>query len=678
MPIQSPRKISSVLPAYFFTVYLIFALTNLLFLFKITDWSISVVLLIGSALIVYPFIQCLPAILITTGVALLTSAKSRTFQLCATGTAAFFTVFPVALFLLLDAGLYHRYNYHFNPHVLNIFTTPGGFEGMGLHTGEIIVFAVGILLIALFHAGLILLFWKNPKLSFAGDWSLKPFSLRNGMRYILVLAVGTVFFLISFFTYAIQHFRMIPEPLLAADTLPFYIKGTSSSLFKSLGIKKPERDAVQVRLSKNSRLDFYPAKLIERRADRKKYNIVWLACESFAAKLYTPETMPHTSAFARKGVTFKRHFSGGNVTRQGMFSQFYGLPANYWHSFLAAGRSPLLMDWLKEDGYTFDCFTSSKFSYPEFDRTIFISVPAENMLEDYSGKSYERDQRNVKRLVNKIKDRADSGKPFFAFMFFESPHHPYSFPPEARLYDDCLDPFNAMNVTEKDGPAIFKRAANCAHHLDQRLKEVFDVLEQKKLLDNTIVVLAGDHGEEYFEKGYLGHSSKFNNEQTMTPLILYYPGIKPGVYEKMSSHLDIIPMLAPLLGVKNDPADYSCGYDLLSENAPIRRYAIIANWDEVFFAGEKYKSLIPLDAVDYAKQTVMDENDQPLHDVDAFYAEYNADLIKVQNDLNRFTAPSESNTHKKLPIVFAAITIAVGVICLLIFLRRKKQQNDPE
>ena len=162
MPIQSPRKISSVLPAYFFTVYLIFALTNLLFLFKITDWSISFVLLIGSALIVYPFIQCLPAILITTGVALLTSAKSRTFQLCATGTAAFFTVFPVALFLLLDAGLYHRYNYHFNPHVLNIFTTPGGFEGMGLHTGEIIVFAAGILLIALFHAGLILLFWKNP------------------------------------------------------------------------------------------------------------------------------------------------------------------------------------------------------------------------------------------------------------------------------------------------------------------------------------------------------------------------------------------------------------------------------------------------------------------------------------------------------------------------------------
>ncbi len=668
---RQPKPFSTILPAYFFVIYAIFLLTNLLFLFKIGDWNFSVGLLIFSALIVYPFFQCLPAILLTTGAALLTAKKSRMFQAWITGLAAFLTVFPCALFLLLDAGLYHRYNYHFNPHVLNIFTTPGGFEGMGLETGEIVTFAVGIFLIALFHGGLIFAFWKFPKLAFAGDWSLKPFSFRRCIKYIVVLALGTVAFLISFFTYAVQHYRMIPEPLLAADALPFYIKGTSGSMFKALGIAKPERDAVQVRLSRNVQLDAYPAKPIERSTDRKKYNIVWLACESFAAKLYTPEIMPHTAEFAKKGVTFKRHYSGGNVTRQGMFSQFYALPANYWHPFLAAGRGPLFMDWLKADGYTFDCFTSSKFTYPEFDRTIFISVPSENMLEDYEGLSYKRDQRNVKRLVQAIEKRADSGKPFFAFMFFESPHHPYSFPPEARLYDDCMDPFNAVNATEKDGPAIFKRAANCAHHLDMRLKEVYDVLERKNLLDNTIVVLAGDHGEEYFEKGYLGHSSKFNNEQTMTPLILYYPGIKPGVYEKMSSHLDIVPMLAPLLGVRNDPADYSCGFDLLAENAPTRRYAIIANWDEVFFAGEKYKSLIPLDAVDAAKQVVTDSNDNPLDDVDAFYKEYNADLIQVQNDLNRFAAPAEYEGHPAVWITLAVLLLA-GLIAGIVLYRKRK------
>lgn len=672
MTSSDTKRFSAILPAYFFTVYTIFLLNNAFFLMKVSQWTFSVVLLTAAALVVYPFFQCLPSILVTVATQQLTANKSPRVQAWSTGIAAFLTVFPMALFLLLDAGLYHRYNYHFNPHVLNIFTTPGGFEGMGLHTGEIITFAIGLFLIALFHAALIFVFWKYPKLSFAGDWNLKPFSFRAALKYIILLAVATVAFLLSFFTYAFQHYRMVPEPLLAADTLPFYIKGTSGSMFKALGVAKPERDAVQIRLSSNTQLDSYPAKPIERSADRKKYNIVWLSCESLAARLYTPEIMPHTTEFAKRGVTFKRHYSGGNVTRQGMFSQFYGLPANYWHPFLAASRGPLLMDWLQEDGYTFDCFTSSKFSYPEFDRTIFISVPKENMLEDYEGLSYERDQRNVKRLINAIEKRADSGTPFFAFMFFESPHHPYSFPPEARLYDDCMDPFNAVSATEKDGPAIFKRAANCAYHLDMRLKEVFDVLERKNLLDNTIVILAGDHGEEYFEKGYLGHSSKFNNEQTMTPLILYYPGIKPRVYTDMSSHLDVVPMIAPLLGVRNDPSDYSCGFDLLAENAPKRRYAIIANWDQVFFAGEKYKSLIPLNAVDSAKQTITDNNDNPVADVGLFYEEYNADLIQVQKDLNRFAAPAEEGNKVVLFLIIGVVLAIAGTVAGIMIYRKRK------
>jgi membrane-anchored protein YejM (alkaline phosphatase superfamily) len=121
-------------------------------------------------------------------------------------------------------------------------------------------------------------------------------------------------------------------------------------------------------------------------------------------------------------------------------------------------------------------------------------------------------------------------------------------------------------------------------------------------------------------------------------LFLYYPGIKPGVYTDMSSHLDIVPMLAKLLGVKNDPRDYSCGFDLIGEPQKKRRYALIANWSEVFFAGKKYKSLIPLDAVSFAKQVITDHNDVPLKDVAPFYREYNKDLVEVQKDLSRFTS----------------------------------------
>ena len=206
------------------------------------------------------------------------------------------------------------------------------------------------------------------------------------------------------------------------------------------------------------------------------------------------------------------------------------------------------------------------------------------------------------------------------------------------VFPDYIDPFNAVQTKPADGPAIFRRAANAAHHLDLRLAEVFRLLEERDLLKNTIVVIAGDHGEEYYEKGRLGHSSAFNEEQTRTTLVLYYPGIRPGEYRKMSSHLDIVPMIARFFGVENDPADYTCGSDLLEDGAEGRRYALIANWSQVFFAGEKYKSLIPLNAAAAAAQVITDADDRKLPDVRPFYREYNADLIRVQRDLTRFTA----------------------------------------
>jgi membrane-anchored protein YejM (alkaline phosphatase superfamily) len=260
-------------------------------------------------------------------------------------------------------------------------------------------------------------------------------------------------------------------------------------------------------------------------------------------------------------------------------------------------------------------------------------------------------------------------------MFFESPHNPYEFPPEAEYTKDYIDPFVATKVSSADGPRIFNRAANCARHLDMCLEKVYNILEEKDLLKNTIVVIAGDHGEEFYERGYLGHSSSFVNEQTKTTLILYYPGITPGEYTHLSSHLDIVPMLAPLFGVKNDPADYSCGFDLLSPEKPRRKYALIANWDQVFFAGEKYKSLIPQDAMDYAKQVATDSNDNPLDDVDPFYQEYKLDLINVQNDLNRFSA-QEADDHddaeRNSTIVFAIIAAAAAVVFLAAFFQRKR------
>lgn len=665
------NKFSSFLPSYYLAVYFIFVLTTTLFTLHINKWSLGTLLIIIPSLFFYPFIQLIPSEILT-ALSVFFTCKMEKHRLLITGICTVLPVYLMHLFLLMDAGLYFRYGYHVNPHVINIFTTPGGFEGMGLRPNEIAMLACGMAVLALLHTALFIAFAKVGKLHFL--------QIKSWKFPVAVIVFQALAYLISYFTYTYCHYTMNPAPLMAAESIPYYLKGTSGSLYKALGVKKPAREAITIKLSKEAVLEAYPANPIRRRAERQKYNVVWLTCESWAARLFSPEIMPQTAAFAEKGIFFRNHYSGGNVTRQGVFSMFYGLPGNYWHAFLATRRGPLFIDWLQEDNYRIKCITSSKFTYPEFDQTVFATVPQENLHSDSNGLSYERDQRNVKLLLNSIEEGAKSGEPFFSFMFFESTHHPYSFPAEATVYPDYIEPFNAVNATPANAQAIFKRAANTARHLDMQLGKVFQLLEEKNLLKNTIVVVAGDHGEEYFEKGRLGHSSTFNNEQTRTTLILYYPGITPGTYEKMSSHLDIVPMIAGFFGVENDPEDYSCGINLLSPDAPERRYALIANWDELFFAGTKYKSNIPLNAEDFASQTITDSDDRELPDSAPFYAEYGKDLIKVQKDLTRFTAPAKKNLNDGKTGFAGALLLTIILIgaagVTAIILRRKKSARQ--
>ena len=162
-------------------------------------------------------------------------------------------------------------------------------------------------------------------------------------------------------------------------------------------------------------------------------------------------------------------------------------------------------------------------------------------------------------------------------------------------------------------------------------------MEKRGLLDDTVVVLVGDHGEEFFEHGKSGHGQNFTGVQTRTPLVLHLPGGKPGVYEGMSSHLDVPAMVAPYLGVENNAADFSHGIDLLAPGAPKRRYTVITQWsDSVFFAGEKYKMQLPLDEFGSITARAYDANDRELPNTDVVYKEYSKELMEVLQDLSRF------------------------------------------
>ena len=155
------NKLNKFLLPYYLTVYIIFILSDSLFTLHIHSWSMATMLIIIPSLIFYPFIQLLPAVIISQSAGFLTR-KRENIQNILTGILTVLPVYIIHLFLLLDAGLYFRYGYHINPHIINIFTTPGGFEGMGMRPNEIAMLAAGIVILAIIHTGIFILFYKIP------------------------------------------------------------------------------------------------------------------------------------------------------------------------------------------------------------------------------------------------------------------------------------------------------------------------------------------------------------------------------------------------------------------------------------------------------------------------------------------------------------------------------------
>ncbi|MBK8401530.1 MAG: sulfatase-like hydrolase/transferase [Propionivibrio sp.] len=375
-------------------------------------------------------------------------------------------------------------------------------------------------------------------------------------------------------------------------------------------------------------------------------NIVWLVSESWRADTLDAEIMPHTWAFAQNAQRFTHNYSGGNGTRVGMFTMFTGIPGSYWFPVLAERKGAPLIDVLKSQNYQMSFYTSAKFSYPEFDATIFSQVPTEQLHEIAGGApGWEKDQQNVAHLLKFI-DTRDKHRPFFTFMFFESPHARYYFPPESVIRTPYLDDINYFTLSKSELASqihlIKNRYLNSVHHLDSQFGRVFDYLKQHDLLKNTVVLMLGDHGEEFLENGRWGHNSAFTDQQTRTPLVLWVPGMKPSVYEGMSNHMDVIPMLMPMLGVKNPQQDYTTGFNLLAGET--RDHAVIAEWSSTGYIDRDAKITLPLSVVAAQHPLVTGPHDEVLspQEQDALFARKAKNLAAMLEELGRYLKKSKS------------------------------------
>ena len=96
------------------------------------------------------------------------------------------------------------------------------------------------------------------------------------------------------------------------------------------------------------------------------------------------------------------------------------------------------------------------------------------------------------------------------------------------------------------------------------LTELIDFLEDKGLLENSMILLTSDHGEALNEHGRIGHTYDIlYNEVLRVPFIIFHPNIE-GVVEYPTEHLGLLPTIVELIGLPYKYAETIYGSNLLN------------------------------------------------------------------------------------------------------------------
>ena len=524
--------------------------------------------------------------------------------------------------LFADRMIHGMYGFHINGFVLDLVLSPGGIASLGASLSTQLTAALIIVTLIGMQA---LTYWFVQR----GTTTL---NISRRWRWLLVvLAFATLGERMAYAYSAAVNYQPI---LFASERYPFYLTTSVRKLAKHLGIEEREKAAGGIDV-KGGLLNYPLATLVVEKPAQSP-NIVWLVAESLRFDMLDPKIMPSLWQFSEQALRLEKHYSGGNLTQMGVFSMFYGLYAPYWFTMLDHRRAPVLMDVLQQQNYQFSLHTSQRFSFPAFDKTVFVNMNKADMHEHLEiGEQWQRDRTNVGELLDFI-DKRDEKRPFMTYMFFESTHANYYFPPETVIAEPYLKDLNYLTADfEKDIGLIKNRYINASRHVDQQVARVIDHLRDKKLLDNTIVIVLGDHGEEFMERSRWGHSAEFNRFQTSTPAVIHVPGQAPRVVKGITSHLDIPATLLPLLGVRNPATDYSLGQNLL-DPAYHRDYAVAGDWNRIAYLGDDFKIAFPVNAAGAVKNEVTDGDDRVLADAAKVKVAIRPVMVEMMKNLTRF------------------------------------------
>ncbi|MBS0604853.1 MAG: sulfatase-like hydrolase/transferase [Verrucomicrobia bacterium] len=306
-----------------------------------------------------------------------------------------------------------------------------------------------------------------------------------------------------------------------------------------------------------------------------KPDVYLFIVESLREDYITEENAPRLHQFKKQNVSFEMALSNANATHVSWFSLFYSKFPYYWGKVdpdeWKGGSIPLRL--LKKMGYKIHVSSSARLTYYQMNRLIFGEGEhlADAMFipdEEECYEPYLRDESAMENLFVQMQ-KEGSGRMFIVFL--DATHLDYSWPKEMTRFTPYEEKINYFHAAlTKDGlGGIINRYRNALSFVDSQFGEFLDVLQQSPGGKEAVVIITGDHGEEFYEHGNLFHASSLSHPQINPPL--YYKfgeneSVKQRARCKMTCHMDIFPTLFHYLTGEDLMGEVLQGQSIFKEN----------------------------------------------------------------------------------------------------------------
>jgi arylsulfatase A-like enzyme len=250
------------------------------------------------------------------------------------------------------------------------------------------------------------------------------------------------------------------------------------------------------------------------------------------------EVAPNLRALAARGTCFDNAISQASWTMPAFGSIMSGLYPRQHGGISLYGSVPaemeLLPEILREGGYETASVVSHQF------------VAARRGFDGYAHTDESQvrghraiTSRRVTRGALRFLDERDPDRPFFLFVHYFDPHYRYNdhdsihwaddYEGWARVDMDVMEGLRAKRhlLTGRDLAFVLDTYDEEVAFADRYIGAFLEGLADRGLDDDTAIIVVGDHGEEFMEHGWLGHTISLYDELIRVPLALVLPGQVP-------------------------------------------------------------------------------------------------------------------------------------------------------